>query len=213
MARATEMGLIAGGCGYSFVSTYPTKGCYTYSAGSCKDKVFYGLGGTAAQREAAVSGNKVRILCDSSSSSTSNDTSTNSSDTSASSGTSDAANARRIARIMERQQGDTLGLVALALAMSRIPACEPVVSDRSQTPTTECVDTLEAAVDGTKAEINGYITAIVILIVLCCASTCFCCCCGGDGKNARMGGRFGNRHEPLGLIQVKAQMVGIKIGS
>ena len=51
MARATEMGLIAGGCGYSFVSTYPTKGCYTYSAGSCKDKVFYGFGGTAAQEQ------------------------------------------------------------------------------------------------------------------------------------------------------------------
>jgi len=52
---ANALGLQIGGGGYSFSGDYITKGCYAYSQGSAYAGIaFYGNGGTASQRMAAV---------------------------------------------------------------------------------------------------------------------------------------------------------------
>ena len=48
------------GITFAGAGNYTTKGCYAYSSGTYKGKVYYGTGGTPDQMKSSLSGNKYR---------------------------------------------------------------------------------------------------------------------------------------------------------
>lgn len=57
---AVENNLAQGGAGYAMSGAWSTKGCYTYTSGKYKNKVYWGTGGDATKNAALVSGAKKR---------------------------------------------------------------------------------------------------------------------------------------------------------
>ena len=55
---AKELGKELGTSSYAFAGDYGTKGCYAYKSGSYQNVMFYGTGGTYAEKKSDLTGNK-----------------------------------------------------------------------------------------------------------------------------------------------------------
>ena len=51
-----------GGAGYNFEGTYTWKGCYAYSSGHLKGRIYYGTGGTTEEMQATIESPRYRPI-------------------------------------------------------------------------------------------------------------------------------------------------------